>query len=198
MNDNKTHFGFEDVPVNEKVKRVAGVFHSVAGKYDLMNDVMSFGIHRLWKRFTIELCDVRPGQTILDLAGGTGDLARRKLLPALYHRDCDDQMPKQSRIIGLSRRDITRDGYAEAVEQAICEHVADGQIDEAEKTQLSLEQLAVRLESAGIVTSNPFLVRVAVTDSELEITVFPDGRAIVKGTEDPAAARAIYSRYIGT
>ena len=62
--------------------------------------------------------------------GGTGDLARRKLLPALYHRDCDDQMPEESRIIGLSRRNITRGGYAEAVEQAICEHVVDEQIDE--------------------------------------------------------------------
>lgn len=56
---------------------VAGVFHSVAGKYDLMNDVMSFGIHRLWKRYTIDCSGVRPGQKVLDLAGGTGDLAAK-------------------------------------------------------------------------------------------------------------------------
>lgn len=72
------------------------------------------------------------------------------------------------------------------------------QVAPIEKTILSLEQLAVRLESAGKVTSNPFLVRVAIADSELELTIFPDGRAIVKGTEDPSAARAIYSRYIGS
>jgi len=72
------------------------------------------------------------------------------------------------------------------------------QISPPEKTRLSLPELAKRLESAGVVTSNPFLVRVAVAESDLEVTVFPDGRAIVKGTEDPAAARAIYSRYVGT
>jgi demethylmenaquinone methyltransferase/2-methoxy-6-polyprenyl-1,4-benzoquinol methylase len=71
----KTHFGFEEVDVREKQGRVAGVFHSVAKKYDVMNDVMSFGIHRIWKRFTIEMSGVRRGQRVLDLAGGTGDLA---------------------------------------------------------------------------------------------------------------------------
>lgn len=75
--DDLTHFGYQQVPVDEKVKHVAGVFHSVAGNYDLMNDVMSFGIHRLWKRFTIEKSGVRSGQRVLDLAGGTGDLARK-------------------------------------------------------------------------------------------------------------------------
>jgi adenylyltransferase/sulfurtransferase len=72
------------------------------------------------------------------------------------------------------------------------------QVTPVEKLQLSPDELALRLESAGTVTSNPFLVRVALSDSELEMTVFPDGRAIVKGTEDPAVARAAYSRYIGT
>lgn len=74
-NNNTTHFGFEEVNVEEKAHRVADVFHSVAGKYDLMNDLMSGGIHRLWKRFTIELSAVRPGHKVLDIAGGTGDLA---------------------------------------------------------------------------------------------------------------------------
>jgi demethylmenaquinone methyltransferase/2-methoxy-6-polyprenyl-1,4-benzoquinol methylase len=71
-----THFGFEKVPAPEKARRVAQVFHSVARRYDLMNDLMSMGVHRLWKRFTVELARVRPGQRVLDLAGGTGDLAR--------------------------------------------------------------------------------------------------------------------------
>lgn len=73
-NERTTHFGYQQVPEHEKANKVADVFHSVAGKYDLMNDVMSLGIHRLWKRYTIELSGARAGQTILDIAGGTGDL----------------------------------------------------------------------------------------------------------------------------
>lgn len=70
-----TDFGFAQVPIQEKSQRVAEVFHSVANKYDLMNDVMSFGLHRLWKKFTLAESNVRSGQVVLDLAGGTGDLA---------------------------------------------------------------------------------------------------------------------------
>ncbi len=72
-----THFGFETVKTSEKAKRVAGVFHSVAAKYDVMNDLMSGGIHRLWKRFTLEVSGVRPGDKVLDIAGGTGDLSAK-------------------------------------------------------------------------------------------------------------------------
>ena len=72
----KTHFGFEQVDDNEKARRVRGVFDSVAGRYDLMNDLMSAGLHRLWKRFAVEATGVRAGMRVLDLAGGTGDLAR--------------------------------------------------------------------------------------------------------------------------
>lgn len=68
-------FGFERVPRPEKQRRVRGVFDSVADRYDLMNDLMSGGLHRLWKRFTLELTGLRPGQLALDVAGGTGDLA---------------------------------------------------------------------------------------------------------------------------
>ena len=71
-----THFGFESVGWDEKEKKVGAVFQSVAKSYDLMNDLMSLGVHRLWKRFAIELSQVRPGQLILDLAGGSGDLSR--------------------------------------------------------------------------------------------------------------------------
>lgn len=70
-----THFGYERVPVTEKARKVAKVFDSVASKYDVMNDVMSFGVHRLWKRFAIEVSGVSAGQRVLDLASGTGDLA---------------------------------------------------------------------------------------------------------------------------
>ena len=72
----RTHFGFEEVGVDDKARRVRGVFDSVAGKYDLMNDLMSAGFHRLWKRFAVEASRVAPGMRVLDLAGGTGDLAR--------------------------------------------------------------------------------------------------------------------------
>lgn len=73
--ENTTHFGYQEVPVNEKAKHVAGVFNSVANKYDIMNDFMSFGIHRLWKRFVIDIACIAEGDQVLDLAGGTGDLA---------------------------------------------------------------------------------------------------------------------------
>ena len=77
MSEQDTDFGFERVPVVDKRRRVGQVFDSVATRYDLMNDLMSFGLHRLWKRFAVEMAGIRPGQRILDLAGGTGDLARR-------------------------------------------------------------------------------------------------------------------------
>ncbi|WP_158368159.1 bifunctional demethylmenaquinone methyltransferase/2-methoxy-6-polyprenyl-1,4-benzoquinol methylase UbiE [Candidatus Williamhamiltonella defendens] len=75
--NNTTHFGFRTVDKNKKADMVADIFDSVAAKYDLMNDLMSFGIHRLWKRFTIESSAVRHSQKILDLAGGTGDLTEK-------------------------------------------------------------------------------------------------------------------------
>jgi len=76
MTDSKTHFGFEQVDEGDKAKRVAGVFSSVATRYDVMNDLMSMGLHRLWKIFTIETSAVKAGDRVLDVASGTGDLAR--------------------------------------------------------------------------------------------------------------------------
>jgi len=71
----KTHFGFREVATDDKAEQVRGVFESVAGKYDLMNDLMSLGLHRVWKRFAVNATRVRAGHRVLDLAGGTGDLA---------------------------------------------------------------------------------------------------------------------------
>ena len=71
-----THFGFETVAEGDKARRVAEVFDSVAPRYDLMNDLMSAGLHRVWKAFTVQLAGLRPGQRVLDVASGTGDLAR--------------------------------------------------------------------------------------------------------------------------
>lgn len=73
----KTHFGYQIVSSSEKTQKVADVFHSVATKYDLMNDLMSMGIHRLWKRYAMDCSGIRRGQRVLDLAGGTGDLTAR-------------------------------------------------------------------------------------------------------------------------
>ncbi|MEO8507345.1 MAG: bifunctional demethylmenaquinone methyltransferase/2-methoxy-6-polyprenyl-1,4-benzoquinol methylase UbiE [Betaproteobacteria bacterium] len=74
--EDRTQFGYEEVSPQEKTRRVRGVFDSVARRYDIMNDVMSGGLHRLWKRFAVDLAAPRAGQRVLDLAGGTGDLAR--------------------------------------------------------------------------------------------------------------------------
>ncbi len=79
-NDNTTHFGFKQVPKQEKVALVRGVFDSVASQYDVMNDLMSFGIHRLWKRVAVQLANIKEGDQVLDLAGGTGDLT------TLFHK----------------------------------------------------------------------------------------------------------------
>jgi len=102
MSDGRTHFGFEEVSPEEKTRRVRGVFDSVAGKYDVMNDVMSAGLHRLWKRFAVEVSGARAGKRVLDLAGGTGDLA--KLLAArvgpsgtVVHTDINGAMLAEGR-----------------------------------------------------------------------------------------------------
>ena len=76
MNDKTTHFGFRDVPVEEKKKLVGEVFSSVATKYDVMNDLMSIGVHRLWKRYFTGMSGIKRGDRVLDLAGGTGDIAK--------------------------------------------------------------------------------------------------------------------------
>ena len=75
MTDKTTHFGYQEVPEGEKARRVGGVFTSVATRYDLMNDLMSMGLHRIWKRFALEMSGVREGSRVLDVASGSGDLA---------------------------------------------------------------------------------------------------------------------------
>ena len=76
QNDDTTHFGYETVAADDKADLVRGVFDSVASRYDIMNDLMSAGLHRVWKRYTIDRAAVKPGNVVLDLAGGTGDLAK--------------------------------------------------------------------------------------------------------------------------
>jgi len=97
-----THFGFESVDEREKARRVRGVFDSVAPRYDLMNDLMSMGLHRAWKAYTVLVANVRPGHRVLDIAGGTGDLAlafAKKVGPAgtVVHTDINEAMLRTGR-----------------------------------------------------------------------------------------------------
>jgi demethylmenaquinone methyltransferase/2-methoxy-6-polyprenyl-1,4-benzoquinol methylase len=98
----ETHFGYERVEPGQKAARVRSVFDSVAGRYDLMNDLMSLGLHRAWKAYAVAVADVRPGQLVLDIAGGTGDLARafaRKVGPSgtVVHTDINEAMLRRGR-----------------------------------------------------------------------------------------------------
>ena len=97
-----THFGFESVDEQDKARRVRGVFDSVASKYDVMNDLMSVGMHRAWKAYTVLVANVRPGQRVLDIAGGTGDLALAfapKVGPTgqVVHTDINEAMLREGR-----------------------------------------------------------------------------------------------------
>ena len=97
-----THFGFQTVDEAQKANRVRGVFDSVAPNYDIMNDLMSMGLHRAWKAYTVTVANLRPGQAVLDIAGGTGDLARafaRKVGPTgtVVHSDINEAMLRQGR-----------------------------------------------------------------------------------------------------
>ena len=97
-----THFGFQTVDESQKAGRVRGVFDSVASKYDVMNDLMSMGLHRAWKAYTVAVANLREGQSVLDIAGGTGDLARafaKKVGPrgTVVHTDINEAMLRQGR-----------------------------------------------------------------------------------------------------
>ena len=97
-----THFGFQTVEESQKAVRVRGVFDSVASEYDLMNDLMSMGLHRAWKAYTVAVANLREGQSALDIAGGTGDLARafaKKVGPqgTVVHTDINEAMLRQGR-----------------------------------------------------------------------------------------------------
>ena len=98
----QTHFGFDTVDETDKASRVRGVFDSVATRYDVMNDVMSMGLHRVWKAYTVAVANLRPGDMVLDIAGGTGDLARafaRKVGDSglVMHTDINEAMLRTGR-----------------------------------------------------------------------------------------------------
>ena len=108
----KTHFGFKDVSVDEKASLVADVFHSVAHNYDIMNDVMSFGMHRIWKKFTFMTAEIKAGDKVLDIAGGTGDMTIgfKKIVGdtgEVWHTDINSSMLKAGRDRLLDKGIIT-------------------------------------------------------------------------------------------
>ncbi|MDH3629799.1 MAG: bifunctional demethylmenaquinone methyltransferase/2-methoxy-6-polyprenyl-1,4-benzoquinol methylase UbiE [Gammaproteobacteria bacterium] len=119
-----TDFGFEEIPAAEKQGRVGAVFTSVAQKYDLMNDVMSLGVHHLWKRFTLEMCGLRPGHKVLDLAGGTGDLAL-----------------KEARMVGESGQVVLADINAAMLQRGRDRVIDNGFVNRVESVQCNAELL---------------------------------------------------------
>jgi len=165
MDEKNTHFGYEKVAIKEKAAKVAQVFHSVAGKYDLMNDLMSFGIHRLWKRFTIDKSGVRKGDHVLDLAGGTGDLAE-----------------KFSTLVGDSGSVILSDINASMLAVGRDRFIDRGIINKIEFVQANAEHLPFADDSFDCV-SIAFGLR-NVTDKELALQEMfhvtkPGGRALI-------------------
>ncbi|BBL76008.1 bifunctional demethylmenaquinone methyltransferase/2-methoxy-6-polyprenyl-1,4-benzoquinol methylase UbiE [Methylomagnum ishizawai] len=123
MTDPTTHFGFREVPTGEKAKLVRSVFDSVAGKYDLMNDLMSMGIHRIWKRIALQLSHVRYGEKVLDLAGGTGDMT------ALFRERVGD---KGRVVLSDINAEMLKRGRDRLIDDGVAEGVDYAQID-AEK-----------------------------------------------------------------
>lgn len=166
MTDNKqTHFGYKQIPVEEKIAAVGRVFSSVASKYDLMNDLMSFGIHRLWKRTAIDLSGVRAGQTILDLAGGTGDLAA-----------------KFSKIVGAKGQVVLADINSDMLAVGRDRLIDGGIIDGVEFIQANAENLPFGDDSFDCVTIAFGLRNVTDKDAalrEMYRVLKPGGRALV-------------------
>ena len=177
-----THFGFETVPLADKARRVRGVFDSVAGRYDVMNDLMSGGLHRLWKRFAVEEAAVRPGQAVLDLAGGTGDLAlsfARRAGPAGYVVLAD-----------INAHMLDR-GRERLIDAGIAGNLAVAQLD--------AENLPFRERSFDCVTIGFGLRNVTDKDRALAAmwrVLKPGGKALVLEFSKPAeAVRPLYDLY---
>jgi len=118
--ENTTHFGFKEVPKDEKVKMVRGVFDSVADQYDIMNDLMSLGIHRLWKKIAVQLANVRTGDKVLDLAGGTGDLT------ALFEKRVG---PKGQVVLADINAAMLRTGRNRLIDRGLVDNIQYAQVN---------------------------------------------------------------------
>ncbi|WP_280562740.1 MULTISPECIES: bifunctional demethylmenaquinone methyltransferase/2-methoxy-6-polyprenyl-1,4-benzoquinol methylase UbiE [unclassified Chromohalobacter] len=183
MDKRTTHFGYQEVPIEEKADRVAQVFHSVAARYDVMNDLMSFGVHRLWKRLTLERAGVRPGHHVLDIAGGTGDLAL-----------------KFSRLVGPRGRVVLADINASMLHVGRDKLLDNGVGDNAEYVQANAEALPFADNSFDCITI-AFGLR-NVTDKEAALrsmarVLKPGGRLLILEFSKPASAALsrLYDEY---
>ena len=168
-----THFGYQTVAAHEKARKVAGVFDSVAGKYDLMNDLMSLGAHRLWKRFAVSVSGVRAGERVLDLAGGTGDLTRL-LLPRVGPKGCVVLSDINASMLGEGRKRLIDEG-------------ATGNIAYA---QIDAEQLPFADNTFDCITIGFGLRNVTRQDAALAAmhhALRPGGRAIILEFSHPLA-----------
>jgi demethylmenaquinone methyltransferase/2-methoxy-6-polyprenyl-1,4-benzoquinol methylase len=174
MQNKTTHFGFRNIPAREKSRHVREVFDSVAENYDLMNDMMSFGVHRLWKRFTVNMADLKPGQQVLDLAGGSGDLARL-MAPA----------------VGASGQIVLSDINAAMLARGRSKLLDSGVFGNVSFAQVNAEQLPFPDNCFDLVTM-AFGLR-NVTDKQRALdsiyrTLRPGGRLLVLEFSRPAAA----------
>lgn len=171
--DNTTHFGYKTVETGDKARMVRGVFDSVAESYDIMNDVMSLGIHRLWKRFAIELAGVRRGHKILDLASGTGDLADRF-----------------AGLVGPEGLVIMSDINAAMLNVGRDRMLDRGHIGNIQYSQINAEQLPVADNSLDLITIAFGLRNVTDKDKALASmyrALKPGGRALVLEFSKPTS-----------
>lgn len=180
---NTTHFGYETVNTEDKAKRVRGVFDSVASNYDLMNDLMSMGIHRLWKRFAVELSGVQSGQKILDLASGTGDLAARF-----------------SGLVGPDGLVVMSDINAAMLNEGRSRMANDGHIGNVQYSQINAEQIPFPDNTFDCITIG-FGLR-NVTDKQAALNAMykalkPGGRLLVLEFSHPTTRplQSVYDLY---
>ncbi len=181
--EQSTHFGYQQVPIGEKAHKVADVFHSVADKYDVMNDLMSAGVHRLWKRYTIETSGAKSADTILDLAGGTGDLAA-----------------KFSRIVGRQGTVILSDINGSMLENGRARLINMGIAGNVKYVQANAECLPFPDNSFNIITIAFGLRNVTDKDAALRSmyrTLKPGGKLMVLEFSKPVVPGLdiIYDQY---
>ena len=183
MKEETTHFGYEDVAVGEKASRVRGVFDSVASKYDVMNDLMSMGVHRLWKKQAIELSGAREGWEGLDLAGGTGDLSLQF-----------------ARIVGPKGRVVLSDINQSMLHNGRERLVNEGVLGNVEYVQINAEQIPFPDNSFDCITISFGLRNVTDKDKALRAiykALKPGGRLLVLEFSKPTNEkfRSVYDFY---
>lgn len=173
MSEKTTHFGFETVNVEEKAERVRSVFDSVASRYDIMNDLMSFGIHRLWKHIAVDLAGVRSGMKVLDLASGTGDLASRF-----------------AGLVGPGGEVVMSDINLSMLEEGRKRMVDDGHAGNVDYMQIDAESIPFPDNSFHVVTIAFGLRNVTDKDQalrEMYRVLKPGGRALVLEFSKPVS-----------